>query len=41
MFWKMSLKFAFGVLTFMSIVMSSLCYFYIIPGEMGKSKGDL
>lgn len=29
------------VLIFMSVVMSSFCYVYIIPGEMGKSKGRI
>lgn len=36
----MAVKSVIEVLVLLSFVMGSLCYVYIIPGEMGKSKGD-
>lgn len=37
----MSLKSFLKVSILFSTIMSSLCYFYIIPGELGKSIGKM
>lgn len=37
----MASKIVFKFLIFLSVVMSSFSYIYIIPGEMGKSKGTM